>query len=242
MTLKEHFEQRTVETTYGSFRSLVPLSTPSGFQWTESELETELLEQLAFSPLVYDLITQPIIHYTLNGEARRYTPDIAAQLYGTNDDWPGRYIIEVKRQEDLAREPAKHAVRFEVGRICAEEMGAAFRVMDESEIRTDFLLNSRLLARYLQVELTDREQDGIELLRECTQLTVSEAVGFLGEKGFGEPDARYLIEYALARRLMQADLTVRLSDQTIMQKCDNDIRFSIRNDPILRLLQDAPDR
>ena len=145
MVLSEQFEQRKIESTFGSFRSFIPLPTPSGAQWTESELETELLEQLAFSPLVFDLITQPIIHYTLNGEARRYTPDIAVQVSGTCDDLPGRYLIEVKRQEDLLQDRERHAIRFEVGRACAAQMGAVLRIMDETQIRTPYLTNARAL-------------------------------------------------------------------------------------------------
>lgn len=69
-----------------SFSSRIPLTTPSGPQWTESELEAELVEQIAFSPGVYDIITQPILLYPgSDGKERRYTPDIAVQLYASGD-------------------------------------------------------------------------------------------------------------------------------------------------------------
>lgn len=241
MVLREHFEQRIVEATYGSFRSLVPLRTPSGPQWTESELETELLEQLAFAPFVFDLITQPVIHYTLDGEPRRYTPDIAIQLHATGDDLPARYIIEVKRREDLECDAARHALRFQVGRICAEETGAAFRIMDESRIRTPYLGNARLLARHLASELADHEDDGVCRLRRAGPMTVAEAIMNLGDAGFAEPDARHIIEHAVARRCVQADLSVPFSDGTIISDHPNGIVAAVRSDPILRLLQHAPD-
>lgn len=241
MVLREHFEQRTVEATYGSFRSLVPLRTPSGPQWTESELETELLEQIAFAPFVFDIITQPVIHYTLDGEHRRYTPDIAMQLHGTGDDLPLRYIIEVKRREDLQREAAGHALRFQVGRICAEETGAAFRVMDESRIRTPYLSNARLLSHHIGMELDDREDDGLRLLRRAGPMMVADAIAHLGGAGFAEPDARHIVENAVARRRVWADLSVPFSDRTMISNHSNGIMGAVRSDPILRLLQDAPD-
>lgn len=241
MVLREHFEQRTVDATYGSFRSRVPLRTPSGPQWTESELEAELLDQLAFAPFVFDLITQPIIDYTVDGEPRRYTADIAMQLHATGDDLPARYIIEVKRREDLERDAARHALRFQVGRICAEEIGAVFRVMDESRIRTPYLGNARLLAHHLATELTDHEEDGVGRLRRKGPTTVAEAIVDLGEAGFAEPDARHIIEHAVARRRLQADLAMPFLDSTVVSDHPNGILAAIRSDPILRLLQDAPD-
>ncbi len=241
MVLREHFDQRPIEATFGSFRSLVPLRTPSGPQWTESELETELLDQLAFAPFVFDLITQPIIHYTRDGEPRRYTPDMAMQLHATGDDLPSRYLIEVKRKEDLVRGAESHAVRFEVGCICAEEVGAVFRVMDESRIRTPYLRNARLLAHHLGIELSDHENDGIEALRREKPMTVAVAIGLLGSAGYAEPDARHIIEHAVARRLVHADLAVPFTDATIIMRHPQGIQRGVRSDPILRLLQDAPD-
>ena len=99
MVLKEHFQQRPIEATFSSFRSMVPLRTPSGPQQVESELEAELLEQLAFAPGTYDLLTQPIIEYATNGRARRYTPDIIVQLHASGDD---------ARTETLSSELMRH--------------------------------------------------------------------------------------------------------------------------------------
>lgn len=241
MVLREHFEQRTVEATYGSFRSLVPLRTPSGPQWTESELETELLEQLAFAPFVFDLITQPVIHYTLDGEPRRYTPDIAMQLHGTGDDLPSRYIIEVKRRDDLERDADRHALRFEVGRICAEETGAVFRVMDESRIRTPYLGNARLLAHHRAADLADHEEDALVRLRRRGAMTVAVALTHLAGDGFAEPDARHIVENAVAQRRVSTDLSVPFSDNSVIMPHPHGIMASVRSDPILRMLQDAPD-
>ena len=241
MILREHFQQRAIEATCGSFRSLAPLRTPSGPQWTESELETELLEQVAFAPFVYDLITQPIIHYTLNGSPRRYTPDMVVQLHATGDDLPSRYVIEVKRKDDLERSAATHAIRFEVGRICAEKIGAVFRVMDESRIRTPYLGNARLLSHHLGMYLTDHEESGLDLLRRGGPMTVAEAILLLGSDGFAEPDARHIVEHSVARRQIWADLSLPFTDGTLVTPHPHGILAAIRNDPILSMLQDAPE-
>jgi hypothetical protein len=241
MVLRDHFEQRTIEATYGSFRSLVPLRTPSGPQQTESELEAELLEQLAFAPFVYDLITQPIIHYTLDGQPRRYTADIAMQLHGTGDDLPSRYIIEVKREEDLIRDAAKHALRFEVGRLCAEEVGAVFRVMTETRIRTPYLSNARRLVHHLNTDLADHEEAGRRLLQESGRQSVAEALVKLAANGFAEPDARHIVEHSVARRRVFTDLSVPFSDQSLIMPHQQGILAAVRSDPILKSLQDAPE-
>lgn len=242
MVLREHFDQRPIKSTYGSFRSLVPLKTPSGAQWTESELETELLEQLAFAPFVFDLITQPTINYEIGGKRRRYTPDIAVQLHATGDDLPSRYLIEVKRREDLERDAEKHALRFEVGRLCADHVGAVFRIMDETRIRTPYLRNARILGRHLLTELNEGEENALDAIRRQLPIDVSHAIALLATLGYAESDARHIIEHALARRRFNWDASVPFCDQTLITFYPQGILASVRNDPLLRLLQDAPDR
>ena len=176
MVLKEHFQQRAIEATFSSFRSRVPLRTPSGHQHVESELEAELLDQLAFAPGTYDLLTQPIIEYATNGRARQYTPDIVVQLHASWDDAPCRYVIEVKRRADLIANAAQYAPKFEAGRVAAENMGAAFRIMTEDRIRTPYLANARLLQRHLNA---DPELAAFDLIRQelgTRDIIVAEAV------------------------------------------------------------------
>lgn len=239
MVLSKHFEQRKVEATFSSFRSMVPLSTPSGAQQTESELETELLHQLAFAPGIYDLLTQPIIHYEIDGKPRRYTPDIVVQLHATADDAPCRYIIEVKRRADLLANQSKYAVKFEAARVAAEHVGAVFRIMHDGQIRTPYLYNARMLARHLRV---DPEMEAFDTLRHKvgdTPLSVTSAIVLLGEAGMSEPDARAGIEQAVAWRLLLCDLTKKFDDSTMIS-ARRPGRAPLRDDdPILRALFDA---
>lgn len=239
MVLREHFQQRQIEATFSSFRSMVPLSTPSGAQQVESELEAELLEQLAFAPGVYDLLTQPIIDYTVDGKARRYTPDIAVQLHASGDDAPCRYIIEVKRRADLLANASQYAIKFEAGRIAAENMGAAFRIMDESRIRTPYLGNTRLLRRHLDA---DPELVALDVMRRgvgSKPLMVTQAINLLRENGVAEPDARASIEQSVAWRMILCDLTKAFDDGTQIHARDPGA-FPLRDDdPILKSLFDA---
>jgi hypothetical protein len=239
MVLREHFDQRPIEATFSSFRSMVPLATPSGSQQVESELEAELLEQLAFAPGVYDLITQPIIHYEVNGQQRRYTPDIAIQLHASAEDGPCRYIIEVKRRADLLANGAKYAVKFEAGRIAAENMGAAFRIMDETQIRTPYLHNARMLRRHLH---GDPELEAFDILQSAVgerSVTVSAALVLLNDNGLSEPDARAGIEQAVAWRMLLCDLSMPFTDSTLIRARQLGGNLTRNADPILRSLFQA---
>lgn len=239
MILREHFEQRAVETTFSSFRSMMPLTTPSGAQQVESELEAELLEQLAFVPDVYDLLTQPIIDYAANGRVRRYTPDIVVQLHGSWDDGPCRYVIEVKRRADLLANAAQYAAKFEAGRIAAENMGAAFRIMTEDRIRTPYLANTRLLRRHLAA---DPELAAFDIIRRelgVEPVTITEAITLLRGHGMEEPDIRAGIEQAVAWRMLLCDLARPFDDATkIRARAPGEIPDRDA-DPLLKSLFDA---
>lgn len=239
MVLSEHFEQRKIEATFSSFRSMVPLSTPSGPQHVESELEAELLEQLAFAPGVYDLITQPIIHYTLDGKPRRYTPDIAVQLHASGDDAPCRYLIEVKRRVDLLANVSQYALKFEVGRLAAEAMGAAFRIMDDGRIHTRYLQNARLLRRYLDA---DPEMDVLDILRReiaSKPISVTNALALLRDCGVAEPDARAGIEQCVAWRMLLCDLSAPFDDATQIEAREAGAFPARDSDPLLKSLFEA---
>lgn len=239
MVLKEHFQQRPIDATFSSFRSMVPLRTPSGAQYVESELEAELLEQLAFAPGTYDLLTQPIIEYTTNGRTRRYTPDIVVQLQASWDDGPCRYVIEVKRRADLIANATQYAPKFQAGRVAAENMGAAFRIMAEDRIRTPYLTNTRLLRRHLD---SDPELAAFNLIRRelgTQSVTVTEAIRLLCGLGMEEPDIRAGIEQAVAWRMLLCDLARPFNDSTVIRPREPGELPGRNHDPLLRSLLDA---
>ena len=239
MVLAEQFEQRTVDTTMSSFSSRIPLTTPSGPQWTESELEAELVEQIAFSPGVYDIITQPIIRYPgPDGKERRYTPDIAVQLYAAGDDPSTRYIIEVKRSADIEANREKYATKFQAAQTAAEQMGASFRILTENEIRTPFLKNTRLLGHHLKISLSDDEVEQALRLGESQPKTIAEAIKFLAGR-IGELDAREAVEKLVVYRMIHCDLSLPFSDQLPIAFRKMHAMAAPREDPILRLIRDS---
>lgn len=239
MVLKEHFKQRPIEATFSSFRSLVPLATPSGAQHVESELEAELLEQLAFAPNVYDLMTQPIIEYTASGKARRYTPDIVVQLGSFGDNQPCRYIIEVKRRADLQANASRYAEKFQAGASAAANMGAAFRIMAEDRIRTPYLSNARLLRRHLA---NDPELEVFDLMRQdfgAKPTSVIDTIKIMRRRGMNEPDIRAGIEQAVAWRMCVCDLGRPFNDSTMIRaRVPGEIPRR-NDDPLLKALNDA---
>lgn len=236
MCLKDHFEQRKVRATPSSFRSLIPLLTPSGPQWTESELESELLEQLAFTPGIYDLMTQPVIRYLHNGKQRRYTPDIAIQLYEAREGIPARYLIEVKRKADLAAKADKYAEKFEIARICCEQLGASFRVMTEEQIRTPFLRNARQYLRFRNIDLTDDHIEQLSVVRSVLEVrphSVSDLISALQEIGLPEPDARALVDLAIGSQSVSCDLSTLVQETTMLSLHRDQERISRHGTPIL---------
>lgn len=241
--LSRVFEQRKVKATSGSFTSYVPLETPSGPQWTESELETELLRQIAFAPGVYDIITQPIINYVLDGKPRRYTPDIVVQLRSSGDQFETRFIIEVKRNAELAKPSRNRDIRFAVGQAAAEAIGGHFRVMTESEIRTPYLENTKRLSRHAgSFNFDDTILTPRNALQAILPASVRDAVSRLRELGYAEPDARHIIEQYIAHRLVFVDLMKPLTDDSVLRDSPFGDGTEPREDGIIQLLFKAKSR
>mgnify|MGYP002527203255 CR=1 FL=1 len=140
--LKSQFEQRKIGKTAASFRQQTALTTPSGPQWTESALEASAVIQIAFVPTVVDIITQPILRYTLAGKDRQYTPDIAATFAEEGDPIPQRFIIEVKRREELENKRREFADKFYAAREECAKIGFEFRVLHEGHLETAYYRNA----------------------------------------------------------------------------------------------------
>jgi hypothetical protein len=209
------FQQRVIGPTYGSVASRLPLRTPSGAQYTESQLETDLLIQIAFSIRVADVITQPIIHYRKGNKARQYTPDILFEtLPDLNED--GRlYLIEVKPLEHLATFKAESEDKIAAAHIWCARHGGDYYILTEREIRTDYLTNARMLSRFV-----GQEPDPVicRVLSKicCDKPTIAEAIAMLGMEGFPEHLARHAIEQAIANRLIGCNLDVAITDTTVL--------------------------
>ncbi len=212
MQLSQKFRQRVVKPTFGSFRSRVPLRTPSGAQATESALETETLDQLDFVPGVLDLITQVTLDYEVNGKARRYSVDIAAEIASLSGEKQSSLFIEVKRADDLALSGKMYRSRFEAAQAVARAVGGVFRVITEAEIRTPYLVNARMLGQHVGVDPTPHVLLLIEEAVRSGPQSMEALISHLDDQGVPEPQARLDIERAIANRLLGCDLMRPLND------------------------------
>lgn len=114
----------------------------------QSSLERDWLLVLDFDPTVRRIVEQPFsIFYKVNGQERRYTPDVLAE-HASPDGVNKTVVYEVKPREELSANWAKYKTRFKVAvRRCREE-GWRFKIVTEKEIRTPLLDNARFLRRY----------------------------------------------------------------------------------------------
>ena len=240
MQLNQMFEQRKVEATFSSFRTHHPLRTPSGPQWTESDLESKLLIQLAFAPGVYDLMTQPIIRYLdEKGIKRTYTPDIVVQLHADIDDYPTRYIIEVKRQAAIDADDGMLARKFAIGRLGAEAAGAAFRVMTDREIDTGYLINARVLKRRRSEDFDTEHMDLVLDVVAKSPTNLAALIETLEPQGLTEPLIRDIVERFVAHRIVYCDLTQPFDEASAISTIVQENIGKHGHDPILRILRDA---
>ncbi len=237
--LADHYEQRKIGATHGSIRSRIPLRTPSGAQTVESELEAMLVQQLQFSTYVYDLITQPIIRYTKDGQERRYSVDAIVYLTNTGCGAPLRYLIEVKRQDDLDKNAAEYRDRFEIARRFARTIDGEFRIMTEAELKTPYFQNTRDLQVHVTHEPSGAEMTAIGRALANGPADVGAVVSNVMTQGLSEADARDAVERAIVARLVLCDLNVRVSDRSRLSAMPADHTFRLDDDPFLRSLRSA---
>ena len=209
------FEQRKIGRQHTSLAAYVPLRTPSGAQETESQLETDLLVQLNFSPSVYDLITQPIINYTdETGAKRRYTPDVLVQLFPDDQDRNRYLMIEAKPLQVLERSWELLKPAFGAAREWCALNFADFHIVTEHEIRTPYLTNAVALSHFWNSDPAPHLMSALWDITDAGPVSVEEAIRALMATGASEPDGRTAIECAAANRYVACNLSQEFTDQT----------------------------
>ncbi|WP_296706765.1 TnsA endonuclease N-terminal domain-containing protein [Rhodoblastus sp.] len=239
MRLISLFEQRPIGKTYGSIRSRIPLRTPSGPQLTESELETELVEQLNFSTRVIDIITQPIIRYKKGDLDRRYTPDVVFEVYPDATRTWRYYVIEIKKEADLRINKAKYEEKFAVGRDWCAQNFMNFRVIAEKHLRTPYLRNTRLLSQQFRREPDHNHLSALLSVTAGAPTRIADAINAMIRAGFNEPLCRETIERAVANRFVECDLSIPFTDDSILFTADVNLADSTDRDPILKAIRTA---
>lgn len=113
----------------------------------ESSLERDWLMALDFDWRVVQIQEQPYtLYYELDGEQRRYTPDVLAVFDDGKVQWT--VVYEVKGREDLQQKWSTHRPRYKAAVHDCRAKGWRFRIVTEREIRTPYLTNIKFLRRY----------------------------------------------------------------------------------------------
>lgn len=121
----------------------------------EELLERDLMILLEFDDTVESFEEQPVnVPLVVNGrKCKPYVPDILIHYFPTISGEARRTVLgEVKHTEDLKKNKAKYAPKFEAATLYAEERGWEFRIFTEKEIRTPYLANLKFLREYHDVE------------------------------------------------------------------------------------------
>ena len=237
MRLDSLFEQRVIGPTYSSIRSRKQLPFPSGAQSTESALESALVDQLAFSPFVHDLVTQATIRFERDGRERRYSADVFVEYRVPYAGGPERFMIEVKRQSELERNADEHAHRLAAAQDWCRSNDAAFCVLDECTIKTAYLANVRKLREHLGAPLNEAEKATVVSALGQRPSTVASAILALQARGLSAADARVAVERGVVDRTLRCDFTEPFEDGATI-RLDRGDASPERRDPLLRILRD----
>lgn len=128
----------------------------------ESTLERDFLIRKEFSPLVLDIIPQPIkIPFRANsGREYTYTPDFLVHYRASNHPFGEGLrplLVEVKPREIVRRDWPEMKAKFRAAWRYASEQGWDFRIQDESRIRDQVLANILFLRRYKHMQFPAEE-------------------------------------------------------------------------------------
>ena len=126
----------------------------------ESTLERDLLTLLEFNSSVFDVIEQPLtIEYqNKNDREVTYTPDFLVIFNDPNNNVCSTklsrkpWLIEVKPRDILIKKFKELKPKFKIAIQYAKENDMAFKIFDESRIRTDYLKRIKFLNRYRNME------------------------------------------------------------------------------------------
>lgn len=133
----------------GKFSSL---KVGKAIYW-ESQLERDRFHFLEFDSSVITFQEQPKpINYKLDGDLRRYTPDL--QIWSKR----GNRYEEIKMKKEA--EKPENIKKFEIVKSVFAEMGWDYRVVTEDTIRVQPCLdNINLILRYQREEITCYQRD-----------------------------------------------------------------------------------
>ncbi|KML60802.1 hypothetical protein VL15_08320 [Burkholderia cepacia] len=196
--------RQVVRPTGGIFRGRFPSRKSGRSVAFESLIERDALLLFEFSRGVISYREQPYsIYYSLEGKSRKYTPDFELTLASG-----AVLLIEVK-PEEKARVPDEQRRLRRIGEHFSE-LGALFRVLTDTQIRSDALLpNLNALFPYLSKPMSGLQRRlAVAPLLDEPLLTVAHARVRLG--------SITEVWRLLAQDLLTCDLHQPLSESTAL--------------------------
>lgn len=163
----------------------------------ESLLERDLMILLEFDNTVQGFEEQPAkISYKVDGKAKKqYVPDILIRYQSFAGVTERTVLGEIKHTDDLKKNKAKYAPKFEAAKIFATEQGWEWQIFTEKDIRTPFLENLKFLREYRSAEPDISLQN--EVITCLQRARGSVTVDFLLEQLCPTDDRKLLVVPAL---------------------------------------------
>lgn len=143
---------RKIPKNYLSVTGIFSSAKNSKSLWYESLLERDLMILLEFDDTVERFEEQPVKIPFKKG-TKPYVPDILIHYLPTSFGETRRPVLgEVKHTDDLKKNKAKYAPKFEAASLYADERNWEWRIFTEKDIRTPYLDNLKFLREYHSAE------------------------------------------------------------------------------------------
>lgn len=183
----------------------------------ESTLERDFFLLLENDATVEKYIEQPLrIKYTDAGKVKHYVPDVLVfyfdALSAGNVTPP--LLCEIKYKKDLQVNYPKYAAKFRAAEAYALENNFQFKVITETEIRTEFLKNLKFLSAY-RTGVNPAEQLGCERIKNTMNklkiTTVQNLLNACTADSAQQPEMLFLIWHLIASGWLGCDLQQKLT-------------------------------
>lgn len=197
----------------------------------ESSLERDFIMRKAFSPLVIDIIPQPVqIEYVAhNGRTYRYTPDFL--VYFRSSDYADEaelkpLLVEVKYRSELQEKWHEMRPKFKAALRYAHEQGWDFRIYDDLRIRDQVFANIVSLKRYKNMVFPP--EDTSALLAHLSSIGQSPCSQIVASQYSGKSEVAMGIAHVwhlLSIGVLECDMTLPLSNTTVVWRSSHEHRI-----------------
>jgi hypothetical protein len=183
----------------------------------ESSLERDFICLLEFDVNVDTYEEQPLEIIYSNGKLRSYTPDFLVRY--RKDISPAKWlkdtIFEIKYLEELEKRRNELKPKFDAAEEYASRNELVFKVITETEIRTDYLFNAKFLSGYRNGDFNFNNYEHISrVLRDLRATTPYELLLVVTSDQMKRAEYLHTMWYMISVSLIGCDLTKKLSMNT----------------------------